>query len=356
MKKVISLLVFSLLVSPALFGQSLQFRSKYPDIPIVDVHSHANTVRDAENLIKVSELIKERYGSNLAFWIGLSTVANPAEVKAAANNRMLFAVFGAEGEFSVRPRPNNADEYVGINLYAEEVVQKVRNDGYVGIKIWFGALGIAGNRGQANTARLDDPRLAQFFSRLEEENVLLASLHIADVNGPFDNRQTDPYLRIMVNEPVWFWQEIRALENVLAKYPNLTIIAAHAAFLFAQDAQIDYLRYMLSTYPNLYVDISATDFHLHYSSRDNLRDFFIEYQDRILFGLDEGSVSERRIEFVVGKYARFFAFLETDQIVNIGYGINVPFKGLDLPREVLEKIYYRNALKLYPGLREAMGL
>lgn len=31
-------------------------------------------------------------------------------------------------------------------------------------------------------------------------------------------------------------------------------------------------------------------------------------------------------------------------------------KGLDLPREVLEKIYYKNAVKLYPGLKEAMGL
>jgi hypothetical protein len=324
MKKVISLFVFSLFASSTVIGQGLQFRSKYPDIPIVDVHSHASSIGSAENLIKVREIIKERHGSNLAFWISLNSNANIEEMKVATNNRMLFASNRAEVEFAVRPIPDNAEEYVGINLYAEEVIQKVRNDGYVGVKIWFGALGIGSGRGQANTAKLDDPRLAQFFSRLEEENIMLASLHIADVNGPFDNRQTEPYLRIMVNEPVWFWQEIRALENVLAKYPNLTIVAAHAAFLFAQDAQIDYLRYLLSTYPNLYVDISATDFHLHYSSRDN--------------------------------HALMFAFLETDQILNLGYFRNVPFKGLALPREVLEKIYYKNALKLYPGLKKLMGL
>jgi predicted TIM-barrel fold metal-dependent hydrolase len=30
-----------------------------------------------------------------------------------------------------------------------------------------------------------------------------------------------------------------------------------------------------------------------------------------------------------------------------------PTRGLALPREVLEKIYYRNALRVYPRLREA---
>jgi predicted TIM-barrel fold metal-dependent hydrolase len=31
-------------------------------------------------------------------------------------------------------------------------------------------------------------------------------------------------------------------------------------------------------------------------------------------------------------------------------------KGLNLPKEVLEKIYYKNALNLYPGLKEIMDL
>jgi len=355
MKKVVFLFVFSLFVSFALLGQGFQYRSKYPDIPIVDVHSHACWVSHAKYLIEVSDTIKQRHGSNLAFWIGLDPVADPAKMKTVANNRMLFAV-RPRSDNAVQARPHNAyEERVKNNFYADEVVQKVHHDGYVGLKIWFGPHDRRGNRGQVGLTMIDDPIFAPFFSKLEEENILLTSLHVADPNGPFVNRKTDTYLRSMVNDPVWFWKQIRAFENVVAKYPNLTIVAAHAAFLFSQDAQVDYLRYMLSTYPNLYVDISATDFHLHYSNRDNLRDFFIEYQDRILFGLDDGYIGESRLDFVVNWYAHFFSFLETDQIVNLGYLHNLPTKGLELPREALEKIYYRNALKLYPGLREAMG-
>ena len=77
--------VFSLFISSALFGQGFQYRTKYPDIPIVDVHYHVYDVGSAANLIKVSETVKHKYGLNLAFWIGLSKVANPSEFKAAAS-------------------------------------------------------------------------------------------------------------------------------------------------------------------------------------------------------------------------------------------------------------------------------
>lgn len=358
MKKEDLLVVFSLFVSTALYGQGLQFRTKYPDIPIVDVHYHVSDVGSTANLIKVSETMKQKYGLNLVFWIGLSKVANPAEFKAAANNRMLFAVARPEGKFEIEPRPHNAYEGLGINNYAEEVIRKVRNEGYVGIKLHFGLHDVLRRKpDEVVITKLDDPRLAPFFSRLEEENVLMASLHIAEPNGPFDKRPTDRYLtRFTHNDPVYFWGQIRAFENVLAKYPNLTIVAAHAAYLYAQDAQVDYLRYLLSTYPNLYVDISVVTFHMHYLSRDNFRDFFIEYQDRILFGMDYGSIPDNKIESFAEGYAKFFAVLETDQFVNLGYYGNIPTQGLDLPRDVLEKIYYKNSLKLYPGLREAMGL
>jgi predicted TIM-barrel fold metal-dependent hydrolase len=356
-KKVLSV-IFSFFVSYLLFGQDFQYRSKYPDIPIVDVHSHPGNVSDAANLIKVSERIRQKYGINLACWICLSNVANPAEMKAAANNRMLFAVAGPEGKFAdERPRPHNAYKGVGIDAYAEEVIQKVNNKGYVGLKIHFGSFFRIEKLGEIVICRIDDPRFAQFFSRLEEENVLITSIHIAEPNGPFDKRPTDRYLnRFTTNDPVYYWEQVRAFENVVAKYPNLTVIAAHAAFLYVQDAQIDYLRYLLSTYPNLHIDIAAICHHMHYPSNDNLRDFFIEYQDRILYGMDFGTVRDHEIEKITDGYAKFFAMLETNQIVNLGFYRNIPTKGLDLPREVLEKIYYKNALKLYHGLRETMGL
>jgi len=334
MKKFIICTALIFVAFSALFGQ---YRSKYPDIPIVDVHFHPTGVSDVSNLLKVSEIIKQQYGSNLAFWIGLSNLNSPvAEVKAAANNRILFAAS------EMRP-------HKGLTMTADEVVAKVR-DGYIGLKFWFGAPYRVLAEGEQGITQIDDIRFENFFSSLERENVLLASLHIADPNGPFDNRQT------WMADPVYYWKQIRAFENVVAKYPDLTIIAAHGAWIVCQDAQIDYMRYMLSTYPNLYIDLAATFQYIPLVNRDNLRDFYIEYQDRILYGTDGGRVPDNSIQNIADRYANTFAILETGQTVGGSFFSNEPVKGLDLPEEVLEKIYYRNALKLYPGLKGAMGL
>ena len=102
-----------------------------------------------------------------------------------------------------------------------------------------------------------------------------------------------------------------------------------------------------SPYPNLYIEVSATFQYMHLLDRENIRDFFIEYQDRILYGTDWGRSDP--IDSIISRYVNTFIYFETDRNV---FGT----QGLDLPREVLEKIYYKNAVKLIPGLREAMGL
>ena len=329
--------IFFTLLSVACLSVFGQYKSKYPDIPIVDVHIHPTGVSDVANHIKASERIKQKYGSNLAFWIGLSNVRQPIdEVKAAGNNRILFAAN------AMRP-------HKGLSVTADEIIEKVR-EGYVGLKFWFGPSYRVLAEGERGITEIDDIRFEDFFAALERGNVLMTSLHIADPNGPFGNRQD------WLKDPVFFWKQIRAFENVVAKYPKLTIIAAHGAWLVCQDAQIDYLRYMLSVYPNFYIDLAATFQYMPVVNRDNLRDLIIEYQDRILYGTDGGRVADDAIEKLADRYANTFAILETNELVKGSFFGDVTVKGLDLPREVLEKIYYKNAVRLYPGLREAMGL
>ena len=328
-------ILFSFVASFVLLGQVEQYKSKYPDIPIVDVHVHINSGVNVAHYLKISELIKQQYGSNLAYFVGFfQTNETFADIKAAGKNRFIFSV-------------RNFNEHKGFFDNSEEVIEKVQNGGYIGLKFWFGSPYRRLEPGEAGITRIDDPRFGPFFSKLEKANVLMTSLHIADPNGPFDARQN------WMKNPVFYWEQIRAFENVVAKYPNLTIVAAHCAWIICQDAQIDYLRYMLSTYPNLYIDLSATFSYMHLVNYDNIRDFYIEYQDRILFGSDfsASGFSEDAIPRLINSYGGHFATLETDLMVNRGRT-----KGLNLPREVLEKIYYKNALKLYPGLKEMMGL
>ena len=338
MKKLFFLTVFNFVALGVLLCQ-VQFKSKYPDIPIVDVHVHIRSGADVTNYLNISEEVKNLYNSNLAYFVGFFEANNQpfADVNAAGKNRFLF---------SVRAR----NEHRGFMDNSEEIIDKVHNGGFIGLKFWFGAPYRRLREGQAGITRIDDPRFTSYFSKLEKANVLMTSLHIADPNGPFDNRQ------IWMADPVYYWEQIRAFENVVAKYPNLTIVAAHGAWLVCQDAQLDYLRYMFSNYPNLYVDISATFQYMSLMNYDNLRSFYIEFQDRILFGSDFGGRVENKAE----AFASNFALLETDQIISgdltgVITGNGEMIKGLNLPKEVLEKIYYKNALKLYPGLKEIMG-
>ena len=330
-------LLLSFVVSVAMFGQ---YKSKYPDIHIIDMHIHASTAAEVTRFFEVSDIVKQKYGYNLASFVSLHPLEDPENtIFAAAKNRMFFAL-----RCEMRP-------HKGLLCPPEEVVAKVRN-GYVGYKFWFGdPHRVTPDEGKELITRIDDPKFENFFATLERENVLMASLHIADPNGPFGDRQS------WMKDPVYYWEQIRAFENVVAKYPNLTIIAAHCAWLICQDAQLDYLRYMLSTYPNLHVDVSAIFQYLYLLNTENLRDFFNEYQDRILFGSDVlGLMENTNLESVAERYAVYLSILETDRMIDGKFSTKRLIQGLNLPREVLEKMYYKNTLKLYPALKEAMGM
>ena len=81
----------------------------------------------------------------------------------------------------------------------------------------------------------------------------------------------------------------------------------------------------------------------------------IEHADRILFGTDiGGQPREGRYEEVAESYRRAFQLLETDKVIKGGFFSGTETKGLALPVDVLEKIYYRNAARLYPRVKDVL--
>ena len=147
--------------------------------------------------------------------------------------------------------------------------------------------------------------------------------------------------------------------NVLAKNPTLKVILAHFFFMSAQQSR---LADLLDQYPNVYVDLTPgiEMFHNFSANIQETCDFFMKYQDRILFGTDIGAKAllvdpEQGIEFGES-HERVFVirnFLENEGefYLNPENGFlfgdpKIPFKGLDLPQDVLEKIYYRNFEKV----------
>ncbi|MHC4117740.1 MAG: hypothetical protein ACYSWO_09565 [Planctomycetota bacterium] len=91
---------------------------------------------------------------------------------------------------------------------------------------------------------------------------------------------------------------------------------------------------------------------------DKLRDFTIKYADRILFGIDiSDQPSKEKAEIAARRYHCCFDILDTGKIVAAGFypgpGAGTKqVKGMALPIDVLEKIYYKNAVRLYPGVKD----
>jgi predicted TIM-barrel fold metal-dependent hydrolase len=139
--------------------------------------------------------------------------------------------------------------------------------------------------------------------------------------------------------------DLHAQRNrVMAKHPNTTFICAH----FANDAEdLATVGEWLDAYPNMYVDIDARISELGrqpYSARR----FFVKYQDRIMFGTD--TVPDR------GAYRMYYRFLETDdEYFDPARGHHRQgfwmIYGVFLPKDVLEKLYFKNAERLLVGLK-----
>lgn len=137
-----------------------------------------------------------------------------------------------------------------------------------------------------------------------------------------------------------FEQLMTERDNLFRKHPTTTFVAAHMGW-HAND--LGRLATMLTEMPNLYTEVGAVLYDIGRQPRV-AHDFFIKFQDRILFGKDS---------FQPEEYPYYWRVFETsDDYFDYYRGYHAFWKlyGIDLPDEVLKKVYYQNALKLTPGI------
>jgi predicted TIM-barrel fold metal-dependent hydrolase len=136
------------------------------------------------------------------------------------------------------------------------------------------------------------------------------------------------------------------LHRVIAKHPKTTFVNTH----FGNNAEdLGSVADKLDKYPNMYVDVDARISELGRQPYTTRR-FFLKYQDRILFGTDTPPHRDA--------YRIYYRFLETDDEYfdcsashhRQGFW-NI--YGIFLPREVLEKVYRKNAERILYGLQTA---
>ena len=128
-------------------------------------------------------------------------------------------------------------------------------------------------------------------------------------------------------------------DSIFKRHPNTTFVCAHLA---EKSENLAYVGRLLDDNPNLYVDIGARTAELGrqpYTSRE----FFLQYADRIVFGTDLVPHEEM--------YRLHFRFLETrdeyfDYPSHASRQGRWQIYGIDLPDDILKKIYRENALRL----------
>ena len=144
--------------------------------------------------------------------------------------------------------------------------------------------------------------------------------------------------------------QINARDNLLEKHPDLIFVGCHLGSL---EWNVDELAKRLDKFPNMAVDMAARICHLQYQSardRKKVRDFIIKYQDRLLYGTDlsdEGSGTVQELSAQIhNTWLEDWKYFATDEKMTAP-SFRGEFEGLQLPKEVVRKIYSENAIKWY---------
>lgn len=327
----LQLLILVVLLPLKHWDLSAQENSKLSTIPRIDVHAHVGSIERMADYMEVRNILKEQYDADLALWIDLRFPIEPG-------GEGLDLLTAVEEKYQGRFLPTINDYKISDGLrFAPEELAVWQERGVVGYKMWVGV-----------SPAIDHPANDPTFTKMEQIGMVGASIHISQ-----------PYPTRWCTDPVSYWEAINAWERVLDRYPELVVVNAHMLDLFYSDAQLEYLQYILDTYPNVYVDLAARIKHFPSMNTEKLRNFFIAYSDRILFGTDISTqAKEGNYQEVAEKYDRCFRILETDGLFNAAFFPAVVegkmIQGLSLPEEVLENIYYKNAMKLYPQVKEVL--
>lgn len=249
-------------------------------------------------------------------------------------------------------------------------LQAAVTQGMQGIKIWKN-LGMHHRDASGALLAIDDPRLDPFWAKCGELGIPVL-IHTADPReywypntyNTFQYKQgsTSRYYQHAV-VPVWE-ELIRQRNHVLAKHPRTTFIGAHFASL---TSDFDELARLLDAHPNLVVECGARLRFFYRYHPQAIRDFFVKYQDRILFGTDvvliadEATLAKPELrrawqDRLVRAYSNYLEYFETDHWVTVPAGYQTEWlrlKGLRLPPAILEKFYHGNAERVIHGPSDA---
>ena len=234
--------------------------------------------------------------------------------------------------------------------------------GAVGVKVWKN-IGLDLKDASGRYVMLDDARLKPIFDHLEQAHVVVLGHQAEPLNCwlPFDQMTVRSDREYFKEHPRYYMYQhpevpsheaqLAARDRLLLAHPTLKFDSVHLASL---EWDVDKIAEFLDRFAEAEVDVAARMSHLEYQATrqpQKVRGFFLKYQDRILYGTDNALRPGDNEAEVVADLKRTWLedwhFLAGDAPMHSDE-FDAAFRGLSLPREVIDKLYAKNARRLFP--------
>lgn len=322
-------------------------RAKFP---FIDVHNHQWSMDTKENL---DALITDMDSLNMRIMVNLSGRGWTREID--KSTAILESYLSAVN----KNYPDRFVIYTNVDFnnidspgWTERAVKMLEEDvkrGAKGLKI-YKSLGFSVTNSDGSIVPVDDPRIDPVWAKAGELGIPVL-IHTADpapfwdpltaMNERWLELKTHPRRKKDASKGDYSWEElIEQQHNVFRKNSKTTFIAAHMGWYPNNLPKLDSI---LTAMPNVVVEIGAVIAELGRQPRAANK-FFTKFQDRVLFGKDSWKPEE---------YETYFRVLETEDEYfryHKKYHAFWPMYGIGLSDEVLKKLYYKNALRIIPGL------
>lgn len=323
-------------------------RAKFP---FIDIHNHQWEMNGKDDLNK---LVAEMDKMNMGLMVNLSGRGfNQDEARSTAG--LVKQIESVKNYYPTRFAIFTNIDFSNINEpgWTAKAVKTLEDDvklrGAKGLKI-YKSLGFS-VKDNGKVVPVDDPRIDPVWKKAGELGIPVL-IHTADPSSFWDplNAQNERWLELKTHPgrkrdassgKEFTWEQlIEQQHNVFRKNPKTIFINAHMGWYPNNLAKLDSL---MDAFPNMYAEIGAVIAELGRQPR-SAKKFFEKRQDRILFGKDS---------WVPDEYQTYFRVLESEDEYfpyHKKYHAYWRMYGLGLSDEVLKKVYYKNALKIVPGL------
>jgi uncharacterized protein len=314
-------------------------RAKFP---VIDIHSHQPTPISPGEFDRVVKGMEE---NNLRLLVNLSgssgaRLRQGVDALRASKYKDRMVLFANVNFNGVGP---------GFGARAAKQLEEDIKAGAMGLKI-FKDLGMFDRKADGSRLRVDDPELDPIWATCARLNVPVL-IHVAEPQAFFEplDYANERWLELVLHadrrhQTGVRFEELMGERNAMIKrHPNTRFILAHFGW-HAND--LGRAGKLLDENPNVYYDVAAVLYDFGRQPR-TAHEFFVKYQDRILFGKDTYTPDE---------YPYYWRVFETnDEYFDYYRDYHAFWKlyGIALPDPVLRKIYYQNALKVTPGLSRA---